>query len=249
LLEGLGQIDWASLNHAYGSAEDVPRLIGDLTSGSKEQREKALWELYGNIWHQHTVYEATAPAVPFLAEVALAEGVPDETRNGVTLLLADIADGESYLEVHGDFLESTGVQIDRSTLQQELEWAAAAHQAVREVSSRFWRCLDADADPGCRLAATYLASSFPEDGESLVPRLRPVHDAEPDPVARAALALALTLLGEERPEYLDELGSLPDTEVDHEAVGELRQGGEAASDLGKAILSDLVTSSLTRLAG
>ena len=188
-------------------------------------------------------------AVPFLAEVALGEEVPDETRNGVTLLLADIADGESYLDVHGDFLESTGVQIDQSTLQQELEWAAAAHEAVREVSSRFWRFLDADADPARRLAAAYLASRFPEAKASLVPRLRALHDAELDQVVRAALALALTLLGEERPEYLDALASLPDTEVDQEAVGELRQGGDAASDLGRAILSDLVTSSLTRLAG
>jgi hypothetical protein len=64
VLEGLDDVDWTSLTHAYGPADDVPRCIRALASRRKKKREKPLWELFGNIWHQGTVYEATAAAVP-----------------------------------------------------------------------------------------------------------------------------------------------------------------------------------------
>ncbi|MFC3897601.1 hypothetical protein ACFOWZ_39510 [Lentzea rhizosphaerae] len=72
VLNGLDQVDWARLTHAYGPADDVPDQIRDLVSPDCERRRKALWALNGNIYHQGTVYEATAHAVPFLLEVLTA---------------------------------------------------------------------------------------------------------------------------------------------------------------------------------
>jgi hypothetical protein len=249
LLEGLDEIDWGSLQHAYGSAKDVPGQIRDLASRSKRHREKALWELHGNIWHQHTVYEATAPAVPFLAEVALADSVPDETGDAVILLLAEIADGESYLDVHQDFLDGGGAEIDEAALARELHWVAAAHERVREVADPFWRFLDPSVAPARRLATAYLASKFPERSEWLVPRLRELRAAERDVVARAALGLALALLGDRHSDLAQELESLPEDVVDHDVLPEMRRGLEAGGDtaLASAILADLVTSTMSRL--
>ena len=91
MLDGLDQIAWKRLSHAYGPATDVPALIRRLTNGSSDEREEALGELHGNIWHQGTVYEATPYAVPFLLEVVTDPRIPD--RHYVLSLLQAIAEG------------------------------------------------------------------------------------------------------------------------------------------------------------
>ncbi|MDZ7617237.1 MAG: PBS lyase, partial [Patescibacteria group bacterium] len=72
MLEGLDTVDWASLRHAYGEATDVPGLLSALLSPDPKLREEATCELFGNIWHQGTVYPASAAAVPFLYELLTA---------------------------------------------------------------------------------------------------------------------------------------------------------------------------------
>lgn len=66
MLEGLNDINWQRLTHAYGPASDVPELIRNLTSPAPDIREQAQKGLRSTIWHQGTVYEATAYALPFL---------------------------------------------------------------------------------------------------------------------------------------------------------------------------------------
>jgi hypothetical protein len=39
---GIDEVDWASLRHAYGSAEDVPPLLRGLASADAVERETAL---------------------------------------------------------------------------------------------------------------------------------------------------------------------------------------------------------------
>ncbi|OMI84688.1 hypothetical protein BSZ07_35935 [Streptomyces sp. M1013] len=71
-LDGLDARPWSSLSHAYGSAEDIPGLLRDLTGADVDAADEALSELYGSVLHQGTVYAASAEAVPFLAELAAA---------------------------------------------------------------------------------------------------------------------------------------------------------------------------------
>jgi hypothetical protein len=124
LLEDLDTVNWAALEHAYGKANDVPQQIRDLFSSEQKQRADAIHDLYGNIWHQGTVYEATAYAVPFLAGV-LVNG-PRDVRVDLLALLAEIADGSSYLEVHGPDANADG----EVRLAREREWVRAARSAV-----------------------------------------------------------------------------------------------------------------------
>src|SRR6266511_4643876 len=70
MLAGLDEIDWAALSHAYGPATDVPQWVRSLRSPDPEVRAWARED--GNIVHQGTRHAATAPAVPFLVELALA---------------------------------------------------------------------------------------------------------------------------------------------------------------------------------
>jgi hypothetical protein len=105
MLDRLHHIPWNRLTHAYGSAEDVPDLLRRLRTASPEMtgERSPLWHLCGNIWHQGSVYEATAYAIPFLIELAAHPLVPN--RLGILQLLAAIAIGRSYRDVHGNLLD------------------------------------------------------------------------------------------------------------------------------------------------
>ncbi|WP_405494337.1 hypothetical protein [Nocardia sp. NBC_00511] len=90
-LTGLDDIDWAALEHAYGPAEDVPDLLRQLTGGDQEAAQDAMYELWGTVWHQGSVYPATVAAVPYLAAIAVSgsSGVPTAE---VLALLGSIAE-------------------------------------------------------------------------------------------------------------------------------------------------------------
>ncbi len=132
-LENLDSVDWAGLKHAYGSAADVPALIHALASSDKAEREAAYEELHGNIWHQGTVYEASSYAVPFLLEM-LAED-QTEDKPSLLLLLASLATGTSYHEVHGPMSLFDGKRDTpdfKKKLATEKDWVRSTLQAVRQ---------------------------------------------------------------------------------------------------------------------
>lgn len=58
--------EWSTLEHAYGSASDVPRLLAQLAAGD----ETASAELTDRLCHQGSVYSASFAAVPHLTEIA-----------------------------------------------------------------------------------------------------------------------------------------------------------------------------------
>ncbi|TXS54417.1 HEAT repeat domain-containing protein [Streptomyces sp. t39] len=95
-LSGLDAIDWSALEHAYGAAGDVPGQLRALCGQDPAERRRALHDLYGNIFHQGSRYEASAAAVPFLSRIARHAVLPD--RAEVVGLLAALAVG--YDEAH-----------------------------------------------------------------------------------------------------------------------------------------------------
>ncbi len=72
-------VDWASLGHAYGSAEDTPAHLQALTSEDTEARASAMGFLYGAILHQGTIYPATAAVVMHLIDLLEQPQVPDRS--------------------------------------------------------------------------------------------------------------------------------------------------------------------------
>ncbi|MEV4709105.1 hypothetical protein [Actinoplanes sp. NPDC049316] len=169
MLDGLDEVDWAALTHAYGPAHDVPELL----------REAALSDLYGRIFHQGTVYTATAAAVPFLVELA-AEG-------------------------RADFVWMVGALADPGEADGETALVRAAVVAERDRLAP----LLAHSDPEVRAAAAYalaqlgtedalLRARWPREQDarvraSLVLALRlteAITDASPAVRAAAAVALA-----------------------------------------------------------
>ena len=49
MFDGLHEIDWASMEHAYGSAEEVPALLWALRSANPVERRTALDRFYGAV--------------------------------------------------------------------------------------------------------------------------------------------------------------------------------------------------------
>ncbi|MDR2870707.1 MAG: HEAT repeat domain-containing protein [Deferribacteraceae bacterium] len=78
MFEGLDKINWKKLHHAYGSAEDVPDLLHALASQDSKARKKAYYELWGNIYHQGSVWQASPYTISFLYELIAAEDTPDK---------------------------------------------------------------------------------------------------------------------------------------------------------------------------
>ena len=81
MLEGLDTIDWSSLTHAHGPATDVPELLRSLLSKDADVRLQACAELHEKIWHQGTVYSASAAVVPFLFDLLTHPDIPEPRRH------------------------------------------------------------------------------------------------------------------------------------------------------------------------
>ena len=110
MLEGLDKIDWSQLHHAYGEASDVPIFIRQLLSNDKIVVDKAIYELFGNIHHQRTVYEASAYAVPFLQELLNTPEVTRDTKMSIVCLLSSMADGYDIKD--GSYVRKTQKAVE-----------------------------------------------------------------------------------------------------------------------------------------
>ncbi len=162
VLDGLDDVGWAERSHAYGSAADIPVLLRQAASDGDAARE-AISALYGTLFHQGTVYPATAAAVPFLAE--LAQWGPS-CRSEFCWMLGMMADPH-----HADGSAFDAVRA-----------AVAAHAGV-------FTALLADADAQMRAAAAYAVAQCAAPVAPLWDRW----EAEEEPCVRASLVLALGL--------------------------------------------------------
>jgi hypothetical protein len=149
-------VSWGKIHDAYGPATDVPDLIRALTSRDAKIRNDAWYQLHGNLWHQGTIYEATAHAVPIfllLLEHPLTIGKPE-----ILVYLALLFAGRSYWDVH-KHLKVSGQMVNqpdfKQQLQRELHWVEATKEAISRGKEQYVRLLT-EADPGTRIAAAYL---------------------------------------------------------------------------------------------
>jgi hypothetical protein len=183
----LDSINWAQLQHAYGSAADVPRLLRDLASRHHKKGLQALNTFYGNIWHQGTTYQATSYAVPFLRQI-LADPLSPH-RAGILELLAHLAFGSSYHDVHQSLILLEGERDKpefQSRIDDELAHVKRAHAAAREGVPQYLE-LWGEPLPEVQTRAIYLASLFARDVPEVVPVLWQRLKTESNPMVRASL--------------------------------------------------------------
>jgi hypothetical protein len=148
---GLDEVDWVSLRHAYGSAEDVPQLLRGLASADPAEREIALDGMYGAVHHQGDVYDSTLACVPFLFALLKSAEVPD--RGGLVELLVSVGGESESRREHAD-----GVY-------------ALAHAAVRARAEVFAE-LAGDGEAGVRGAAPAALVRFLDEPARVLGLLR-----------------------------------------------------------------------------
>jgi len=202
MLEQLDSIDWASLHHCYGSAENIPQLLRSLLSEDEEIRKEALWELFGNIHHQGTVYEASSYAIPFLVEIL--DDPNCQVKDDVICLLACIAGGRGYLEVHTvrDEGRQNWEEIlakEGKSLEDEMRKEAEFIKMVRVASSphvlRLLPNLTHDASE-IRLTIAEMLPCYPEYFETTIPALETAISIEFDEETLECMQSALDEMNE-----------------------------------------------------
>ncbi|MFE0673097.1 HEAT repeat domain-containing protein [Streptomyces sp. NPDC058867] len=173
MFTGIDEVDWASMRHAYGSAEDVPGLLRGLASADPAERESSLDGLYGAVHHQGDVYDSTLACVPFLFTLAAAEELPD--RGAVVELLVSIG-GEAG--------------------------AGDAPAAVRAGAELFGR-LTGDRDVGVRRTAPGALVRFLDEPARVLDLLRERITVERDDRVLLALTESLGLYTRRHPAHAD----------------------------------------------
>ncbi|MDQ1021525.1 HEAT repeat domain-containing protein [Streptomyces afghaniensis] len=178
MFRGIDEVDWASLRHADGSAEDVPGLLRGLASADPAERETALDRMYGAVHHQGDVYDATLACVPFLLVLAVREEVCD--RAGIVELLVSIGGPDGG----GDGEDGAG--------EESGDLAARARAVLRADADVFVR-LAGDADAGVRRAAAAALVRFLDRPADVLALIRERITVERDDRVLLALAEGLGL--------------------------------------------------------
>ncbi|WP_327708823.1 PBS lyase [Streptomyces sp. NBC_00464] len=177
MFAGIDEVDWASMEHAYGPADDVPGLLQGLASADPSKREAALDGMYGAVHHQGDVYACTLACIPFLFELVVDPAVPD--RGGIVELLTSIG----------------GIDIDEEDIcgaEDEAEGAANYAMAAAAVSAGagVFFALMADEDPGVRVSAPLALATLHGSPSRVLALLRERLAVEPDDEVRLALVEA-----------------------------------------------------------
>jgi hypothetical protein len=213
VLEGLDDVPWSDHSHAYGQASDVPVALRAVAAGGDAADDAMEW-LWRAIWHQGTIYSASALAVPFVTELAATPSLDVEHRRGLILLLFSIGRGK---DTWGEDLDWS--MPDDPDEQPEFEDSnvQACRRAVEHHGGRLLDLL-AGAGPELWWDLAALVAVAGEPG-----RVRAAEMAD-DPMLPAFGALAFRVLatllggGTAEPGDLAELGRL-----DEELAGFLDQ--------------------------
>lgn len=186
MLTGIEEVDWASLGHAYGPADDVPELLRGLASPDPAEREAALDGMYGAVHHQGDVYDSTLACIPFLLELVADPAVQD--RGAIVELLTSIG-GIELDDEDDDLDEPAGPGPDDAEFVPAANFAMAA-AAVAAGADVFLGLLDGP-DPEARLAAPVALASLHPDPALVLTLLRERLTVEPDTEVRLALVAAV----------------------------------------------------------
>jgi hypothetical protein len=166
----VADIDWASLQHAYGAADDVPEMLRDLASADPARRELGMDVLWGSVHHQGDVYDSTVAVIPLLIRAALLPEFPE--RVGVIEVLASIAENWQPGMYSRD--------------EEHADWAghaARAHAIIAAAVESFLPLLH-DANADVRRVVAEMLAYFPGERALIFPAVR-------DALARSAAATGL----------------------------------------------------------
>ncbi|MFG2298334.1 HEAT repeat domain-containing protein [Streptomyces sp. NPDC048603] len=192
-LEGVDRVDWSSMGHAYGPADEVPLWLKQMASSNPDVRERAFSSFYSAAHHQGDVYSCTAASLPFL--LALADDAQTPDRAAVIRLLLSI--GSAALDCDPD-------DVYYSPSGHASTPHADVVPRMRERVEDFVRYA-ADPDPQVRQAALPALGLFLDDADQAFAVLRERLAAESGTVERLLVVEAAATLAQRRPAALGPL--------------------------------------------
>ena len=201
----LRAVDWASVQHAFGPAVEVPDELMKLFELGDAY---AAWVMndffYTRLSHQQTRYSATLTAVPFLVE--LLEHLPQQRVFLIDYLVDTALGSASWFYPTGYHPQSTSAAYMTGNLQTELY--ARVQELAFPVFLRLARQSD---EPRTQKMALWALGWFPKcELES-----RPVLESNPNNASRFALQMLYAAKNEPRPRTEEE------EEADFERYDEL----------------------------
>jgi aminoglycoside 2''-phosphotransferase len=196
MFEGLNAIPWAELQHAYGSAEEVPVWLRQLASDDEQVRQRAMGRLGGSLEHQGGIYPATAYAVPYL--IALLEEPANRGKYEILGWLAAFYRASPLDEKmwYGD--EGTESYGAWGGMPRHIPYKDT-HATIEAGMPLYLRLLDAPVLID-RLEAAHLLIHFFARAQDLWPTLQAALEREPTEAGQADLVLELGRLAKQLPE-------------------------------------------------
>lgn len=170
MLKTLAQVDWSNIQHCYGSAEDIPDLIMQLTSPDPDVRFNTHQKIGSRLNHQMEVYEATFYVIPVFIELLEAKDIPDR----------------DWLIGHlGGFLNGAIMYRERNRA-----WGKEICEAIYQRRD-FIKGLLKDFDGAVRIAAAKLLCSFEDESHTPASWIKDHIAVEEDLLVKAELAYVL----------------------------------------------------------
>ncbi|MEM8531540.1 MAG: hypothetical protein AAGF95_11900 [Chloroflexota bacterium] len=193
-LSGIYDIDWAQLDHAHGEATDVPALLRALLSDTYAHRDFALELLFETVWHQGSIYRASAYAARFLMQLLTYDETP--CKEGILYLLSAFAEGYyGHVEQKEDTQENQlqlGSYIDTlNTITDAKLRLERKTQAVVAQGIPLFLELSTHSDPEIVMAALDTLSRLPDYAATITPHLEARLVQKADMPTKANLILAL----------------------------------------------------------
>ncbi|MET9388518.1 HEAT repeat domain-containing protein [Streptomyces sp. NPDC002928] len=231
MINELDSIDWSSMSHAYGPADDVPVWLREMASTDPEVQDKALSHFYSAAHHQGDVYPCTVASLPFLFDMAQDPATPD--RASIIELLVSIGRESMDCDVDAVYISPDGTESTAHVDSMAL---------MRESADVFVRCV-ADPEPSVRRAAIEGLSLFVDDGDRAVEILCGRLLAESGIVERllvvrtmADLALRLPAAHAAATAWLDTLADDPTSSPDVRLAALVHRARCAPQDIGRDVV-------------
>lgn len=196
-LHDLEEVDWAALEHAYGSAEDTPDHLRRYWCGKRaETRRRGLRALSHSVYHQSGGYSASPPAMRYL--LRLLAQPESHLKEDLLRLIIDLGvPGNVYdLALNGYQDPTEWLRKHYGDALDDFFACRAMYEGAIDV---FIGLLD---HTGARLRAraAYALALLPVEAERSLPALRARYDVEPDPITRLSITLAVAVLALSRSE-------------------------------------------------
>ncbi|MFE6307159.1 hypothetical protein [Nocardiopsis sp. NPDC057823] len=166
-LDGVDEVPWGDLEHAYGSAENVPGLLAAAFTAEEAPAREAVTALLSAVHHQGgRILPVAVPLLPFLIRLAADRGRPTAVREASTTLMTELA--------------HCGCGVEQRFVAPG--WREALVAAVPELIA-----LLEDPEPLLRSGAASVLAWCPVAGSGSAAALRRRWEREPDEQVRLVL--------------------------------------------------------------